>query len=146
MDAKSIISNMNKKSINKILKKLNIGYNSNVEPINKVIEKIKYYDIPNNTKILSREYFCNDKCHRLDGPANILYYENGDVNIAEYFIEGYLHRDYTVGPAIIVYDTNGIPVSWEYWNRGIVHDIKIEDDKFYKQVNIQRNLKLLNKE
>jgi antitoxin component YwqK of YwqJK toxin-antitoxin module len=44
-------------------------------------------------------YYCNGSIHRINGPAFIEYYENGNICNEEYFINGKRHRE--DGPANI---------------------------------------------
>jgi len=80
--------------------------------------------------------------------GNIIYKKqfrkNGTIIIEEYFSSDVLSRN--EGPAVIIYDENNIPIIWEYYIAGKRKEVSKEDDKFYKKFNIERNLKLLNKE
>jgi len=110
--------------------------------------RITYYDYPNDTKIHIKSYYniCDGCCrlHNSEGPARIHYIEeDGSKFMEEYYFNNQLHRD--DNPAIIWFNKNGIPTTWEYWKYGRPIKVKKENDEFGKKVNIERNLKLLNK-
>jgi len=131
-------------------------------------KKIQYYDIK-ETKIYREQYYnSKDKLHRLNGPARIWYHESGEINCEDYCINGKRHR--LNGPARIWYTKSGEISSERYYINGKRHrlngpadiwyyksgeiqheyywinDIKCSKEEFYKKINIDRNLKLLNKE
>lgn len=60
-----------------------------------------------------------DKYHKTDGPAIIIYHENGLVDSMEWCIDGELHR--TDGPAIIEYSNNGDVTSQSWYRHGVLH-------------------------
>jgi antitoxin component YwqK of YwqJK toxin-antitoxin module len=62
----------------------------------------------------------NNKMHREDGPAEIMYYSNRQVCSEKYYIEGRLHR--IDGPAYIGYSGNGIVEVEEYFLNGIKYE------------------------
>jgi antitoxin component YwqK of YwqJK toxin-antitoxin module len=43
---------------------------------------------PETDKIRSIQYYQNGKLHREGGPASILFYENGDIKIVGYYLNG----------------------------------------------------------
>ena len=50
--------------------------------------------------------------HRTDGPAQITYHENGNINHEEWYQSGERHRE--DGPAWLEYKEDGT-LHWEYW-------------------------------
>jgi len=82
-----------------------------IELENGCYKEIEYYG-DKKIKIFCEYYFnSNFDVHRLDGPAEIWYRENGEIESEDYFI----------------------------------NDIKYSKEEFDKKINIERNLKLLNK-
>lgn len=69
-----------------------------------------------NDNIKYEEYFLNGKYHRIDGPANIHWLNNGQKDIEEYYINGRLHRE--DGPSIIWYH-NGRKLHELYYLNGV---------------------------
>ena len=64
---------------------------------------IKYYE---DTDIIrSESWEVNGKLHRIDKPAKITYYENGNIRNEDWYKEGKRHR--VNGPANIEYYKNG---------------------------------------
>jgi len=138
-----------------------------IELENGCFKKIYYWDF-NDTKI-KYEYYYNskDKYHRLNGPAVIMNYRSGELKIKSYWIKGKKHRK--KGPADIWYNRSGeierecyyinnnchrlIGPSQIWYNRSgeidcesyYINDIIYSKEEFDKKINIERNLKLLNK-
>ncbi len=67
---------------------------------------------------LSRHEYRNEngKLHRENGPAEIWYYENGQVKYEWWWLNGVLHN--TTGAAYIKYDENGQVTKLEWWIDG----------------------------
>jgi len=90
-------------------------------------------------------YWLNDIKHRVDGPAYISYHQmNHNIEHVEYYINGKRHR--LDGPASIWYDIHNNIQSEEYF----IQDTKYSKEEFEKECkrlkNIELNLNLLNKE
>lgn len=64
-------------------------------------------------------YFINGEMHRKDRPA-IIYYVNNEENLKEYWINGKLHR--IDGPAVIWYFENGRIDIKNYYINGILYN------------------------
>jgi len=110
-----------------------------IELKNDCYKKIKYND-KEKTKIDYEFYFdSKDEWHRLNDPARIWYYTSGNIELEEYCINDRLHR--LEGPAQISYYESGEIHHEGYWINGE----KYLKEEFYKLINIERNLKLLNK-
>jgi len=94
-----------------------------------------------NNKISTETYYNKEKeYHRLNKPATIYYsHETGKVSSVYYWINGCLHRE--DGPARTKYTYSGEIENEEYW-LNYKHYTK---EEFDKKLNIERNLKLLNK-
>jgi len=90
-------------------------------------------------EIESEDYVINNKYHRLNGPAKIWYRENGEIGSEQYQINNKYHR--LNGPAKIWYFKSGEIRDEHYY----INDIIYSKEEFYKKINIDRNLKLLNK-
>lgn len=58
----------------------------------------------------------NGDYHRVDGPAYIVYHENGGLASEEYFINGNIHRK--DGPAFISYREDGKVANYIYYIGG----------------------------
>ena len=102
-------------------------------------KKIYYYDAE-ETKISSKFYYnSKDKLHREDGPAEIWYYESGEIMNELYYINGKRHR--LNGPAVIWYNRSG-EIEYKYY---YINNIEYLKEEYNKKINIDRNLKLLNK-
>jgi len=102
--------------------------------------KIIYYYNIKETKIEREQYYnSKGKLHRLDGPTVIYYYKSGEIRGERYYINGKYHR--LNGPAVILYFKSGEIRGEYYW---INNKYYLKED-FYKIININRNLKLLNK-
>ena len=70
---------------------------SNGQKYNEVIEmdvdkscRITYYE---NGNIKKKEYFFNDICHYVNGPAIIKYYPNKIIKSLRYMLEGFYYRE-----------------------------------------------------
>jgi len=61
-------------------------------------------------------YKLNDKLHRTDGPAMIIYYPDGTLSSEDCYIIGKHHR--TDGPAMIFYNKDGSIQSEHYYLNG----------------------------
>ena len=61
----------------------------------------------------------NGLLHREDGPAVIVYYENGNIKSEEYYIDGERHRE--DGPTQISYYSDGLISEVSYFLNGIRH-------------------------
>jgi hypothetical protein len=61
----------------------------------------------------------NNRLHRENGPANISYYENGNIEYKGYYCNGSIHR--INGPAFIEYYENGNICNEEYFINGKRH-------------------------
>ena len=102
-------------------------------------------DYYSNGKIRCEEYFLinSRKRYRIDGPAYILYYDDGNVEFEGYFINSQLHRE--DGPARIWYYQNGKIEHTEYWIDGyeIIYEQQInqiqEKEKELNDKPIQKN-------
>jgi hypothetical protein len=57
--------------------------------------------------------------HRDNGPARIVYWENGVVRLQEYRKGGVLHR--LNGPALARFYDNGEKERWEFHHKGYLH-------------------------
>jgi hypothetical protein len=55
--------------------------------------------------------------HREDGPACIVYYEDGTIYCEQYCINGMFHRE--VGPAFIKYGVNVRPMHESCYRNGL---------------------------
>ena len=55
--------------------------------------------------ISSEGYYINGQYHREDGPANISYYENGNIRYEVWVVDGVPYREN--GPSVIIYYENG---------------------------------------
>jgi len=105
---------------------------------------INYFD--EKTKIKNITYYdSNELYHRLDGPADIIYFENGKIESKLYFIKGTTHR--LDGPAMIWYNRFGKIEGERYGIDGKEYSKEeyYKQPKVIKKINIERNLKLLNK-
>lgn len=60
--------------------------------------------------------------HNTNGPAIILYYENGNIGREAWCQNGKYHRH--DGPAIIFYDINGTIQKEEWW----INDVQIKNE------------------
>jgi len=82
--------------------------------------------------------------HREDGPAYIMYYDNGNIKYKEYWFNNILHR--LDGPAIIAYDSiiNGDILEETYYNKGILHRLDGPAFIMYDNGNIIREEYWLN--
>jgi len=63
-----------------------------------------------------QEYWINNKLHREDGPAVIVYYEDGQIKRIEYWVNNQLHK--LDGPAFIWYKENGTVEEESYFVDG----------------------------
>jgi len=96
---------------------------------------------------IEREYYYNskDELHRLNGPAYIWYHRSGEIDREDYIVNGKRHR--LDDPAVIWYYEPG-EIKSEYY---YINNKMYSKEEFYKQpeviklINIERNLKLLNK-
>lgn len=88
---------------------LDIKYNTNKKIISKtwLYSAIKNYDY---------------SYHRINGPAYIQYYDNGNLKTKQYFINGRLHRE--DGPAVIEYYPDGKLYYKAYYNNSSFHNEK----------------------
>jgi antitoxin component YwqK of YwqJK toxin-antitoxin module len=85
-------------------------------------EKIFLEKTYNSELLISEKYalkYNHTKEHRDNGPAKILYYDNGFVSSEEYYINGVLHRE--DGPAHIKYKEDGSVFSEVYYINGEKH-------------------------
>ena len=85
-----------------------------------------------NCPLKTRYWVKDDKYHRLDGPAIINYYENGQIEKEEYYINGLLYREN--GPSIVRYYRNGDKAEehWSYEN-----GIKKQTSLYYRNGNLK---------
>lgn len=75
--------------------------------------------------------------HRLDGPAGIEYYSNGQICNEKYLVKDYWHREN--GPAYIEYNSDGKVVEEEYYVHGILHRLDGPAHVYYDENgNIKR--------
>ena len=65
------------------------------------------------------DYHLGDKLHRNDGPAEIWYFDNGNIKLKKYYINGTLHRE--DGPAKIRFHQNGNIYFEIYYKDGKLH-------------------------
>lgn len=74
--------------------------------------------------LTKRVYLSNGLPHNEDGPAVILFRDDGSVLAEYYHVNGDLHR--TDGPAILMYNTLGKSVCCWYYINGLecFHDLK----------------------
>ena len=72
-----------------------------------------------NGNISCIEYYINGILHREDGPARTRYHENDKIYYETYNINGILHRE--DGPAYIEYRDNGNLFREMYYENGICH-------------------------
>jgi antitoxin component YwqK of YwqJK toxin-antitoxin module len=88
-----------------------------------------------NGNIKSKSYFSNNKLHREDGPATIRYYENGRIEFEAYYLNGTAHRE--DGPAEIWYCENGNIESEKYYLNDFIYSQKkyLEKIKELKSCN-----------
>ena len=97
-----------------------------------IIDFIQYYD-------------SNNKMHNDNGISYISYFKNGNINCINYECCGKFYR--LDGPAVITYYESGEIDCEKYY----INDIGYFKEEYYKQpevikfININRNLKLLNK-
>ena len=70
----------------------------------------------NNGQMQTKEYYINGKLHRKDGPGYIYWFENGQIQTEEYYINNKFHREN--GPATIYYNENGQIKYEEYFING----------------------------
>lgn len=71
-------------------------------------------------KLWRKVYYEDGKPRRSNGPAQILYYENGVVDCEFYYVNGKRHRE--DGPALIIYNEDGNVLYEEYWLNGIQYE------------------------
>jgi len=101
---------------------------------------IYYYDAE-ETKIINECYYnSNRKRHREDGPTVIWYYKSGEIS-REFYYNSKDEYNRLNGPAEIWYYSSGEIESEDY----IINNKYYTKEEFYKIININRNLKLLNK-
>ena len=79
----------------------------------------KYWDGENWLSVYKNDntikYFFNNEFHRNDGPADISYYDNGDIKFEFYLRNGVIHR--IDGPAAIFHNSDGfIENEWHVFN------------------------------
>lgn len=67
--------------------------------------------------------------HRSNGPSNVEYYKNGNIQFEEWFKHGYLHR--TDGPAAVFYNENGTVRQKVWYKQGIRYRIDGPADILY---------------
>ncbi len=109
----------------------------------KTVLKTTYFDIFENTNpspktmenAMVEEYYQDSKKHRIGGPAEIEYYENGNIKYGGYCINGNYHRE--DGPAKIYYFTNGNIEREEYVIDNKLHK---EDGPALVEYDINRNI------
>jgi antitoxin component YwqK of YwqJK toxin-antitoxin module len=70
-----------------------------------------------------------DKHHRIDGPATIGYYSNGEIQMEFYYKKGTYHREN--GPAYLSYDFDGSIQIESYYKNGVYHREDGPADIFY---------------
>lgn len=76
---------------------------------------IQYYDME-GSPLLNESYFVDGISHRTDGPADIMYYPNGNIIEEVYLVDGECHR---LGePASTKYDENGNITYKAYYQNG----------------------------
>lgn len=92
--------------LNKIIK----GIYNNLRELDYHIDFEKYSN-GNFQYIVTRNPYTNN-IHHNNGPAEVLYYEDGTKQTERYYNEGMLHRE--DGPAVIEYGENGESRD-EYW-------------------------------
>jgi len=68
--------------------------------------------------LCSAEYYINDICHRVGGPA-IVKYVNGNLIMQAYYLNGVLHN--TDGPALIKNSSHNLPETIQYSVNGKHH-------------------------
>jgi hypothetical protein len=66
--------------------------------------------------IQNEEHLFEGDLHRIDGPADIYYSEDGSLEEAWYYRHGYVHRE--DGPAEIYYNAEGLITSVDFWIEG----------------------------
>lgn len=68
-------------------------------------------------KLQALSWWMHGNMHRADGPANILFHEDGiSPHRVEWRLHGKLHR--RGGPAIVTFDSEGIATDEEWWAEG----------------------------
>jgi len=105
---------------------------------NGCFKHVFYYD----GSALSCEMYFNSKkeLYRLDGPAYISYWESSGYPLyEEYYVNNKRHN--IKGPAIIERDISGNIISEDYY----INDIEYSKEEYNKIINIDKNLRLLNK-
>lgn len=74
--------------------------------------------IHRHDKIIRYEkWIINDKTHRLNKPAVLYYYDNGQLKFETYYEDGKCHR--VNGPALIIYNKDGSVKSQNYFYHGV---------------------------
>jgi len=102
-------------------------------------KEIRYWD-NKETRIQSEQYYnSKDEFHRVDGPTVIWYFKSGEIERKIYYINGKWSR--LDGPSNIWYLESGEIEDEYYWINGKEYT----KEEYYKKLNIDRNLKLLNK-
>jgi len=107
-------------------------------------KEIHYYDAEETKIKIERYYNSKDDYHRLDGPTYIRYHESGEIACKIYIVNNKYHR--LNGPSSIWYSESGKQIC-EYYINGEEYS-RYEFNKHpevIKFININRNLKLLNK-
>ena len=75
-----------------------------------------------NGDIKSEKYWYNGVCHKEDGPAEIWYYKNRSIKSEKYWYNGKKHREN--GPAVVIYYMDGSIKDKEYWFNNIKFDLE----------------------
>jgi len=105
-----------------------------------IIKSIAYYYVDHSNSF--NDEFSSTYLHRPKGPALIMYDKRGKIRAEEYFING--KRNRFDGPAIIMYDEDKNILLEHYYFGGKY--LSKENWSKHPKVNVDRNLKLLNKE
>ena len=104
-----------------------------------MVDKMEsYWDGENWLDIIESEfaikYYLGHNLHRRDGPAEIIYFNNGITYLEKYIINGKLHREGS--PAAIFYYDNGNIETELYYNNNKHHRIDGPSVIFYYENGI----------
>ncbi len=101
----------------------------------KLIIGKRYYETGNIKDVM---YFNDDdKLHKIDAPSLNLYYENGNIKLQVWYINGNIHRDNL--PAVECFNRDGKNVYIAYFSNGKKHrdgdyaEWSFNNDEFYDQ-------------
>ena len=89
-----------------------------------------YQRFYNNGQLEYEEYYLNGIAHRLDGPAFQTFYDNGQLSYEEYWING--KRCRLDGPAVLKFLQNTEVQYIQYWINGIYYSKSTYTAKIFK--------------